>query len=97
MRASDRAWVVLAAGIVTYEVAAKPEELMSEAVDRYLDVTRLHYSPDSPAGFGSITDVVLVGTGKDCVPDILTLGDDVQLGAGKPRMPQPLPVPGLFR
>lgn len=37
MRASDRAWIVLATGIVAYEVAAKPEELMSEAVDRYLD------------------------------------------------------------
>jgi hypothetical protein len=37
MRTSDRAWVVLAAGIVTYEVAAKPEELMSQAVDRYLE------------------------------------------------------------
>ena len=37
MRTSDRAWIVLAAGIVTYEVVAQPEELMSEAVDRYLD------------------------------------------------------------
>ena len=37
MRTSDRAWIVLAASIVTYEVVAQPEELMSEAVDRYLD------------------------------------------------------------
>jgi hypothetical protein len=37
MRTSDRAWVVLAAAIVTYEVVAQPEELMSEAVDRYLE------------------------------------------------------------
>ena len=45
MRASDRAWVVLGAAIVAYELAAKPEELMSEAVDRYLEarpwITRL--------------------------------------------------------
>ena len=37
MRTSDRAWIVLAAAIVTYEVVAQPDELMSEAVDRYLD------------------------------------------------------------
>lgn len=37
MRTSDRAWIVLAAGIVTYEVVAQPDELMSEAVDRYLE------------------------------------------------------------
>lgn len=37
MRTSDRAWIVLASAIVTYEVVAQPDELMSEAVDRYLD------------------------------------------------------------
>ena len=37
MRTSDRAWIVLAASIVTYEVVAQPDELMSEAVDRYLE------------------------------------------------------------
>ena len=37
MRTSDRAWIILAASIVTYEVIAQPDELLSEAVDRYLD------------------------------------------------------------
>lgn len=37
MRASDRAWIILAAGIATYEVVAQPDELLSEAVDRYLE------------------------------------------------------------
>lgn len=37
MRTSDRAWIVLAAAIVTYEIVAQPDELMSEAVDRYLE------------------------------------------------------------
>lgn len=37
MRTSDRAWIVLAASIVTYEIVAQPDELMSEAVDRYLE------------------------------------------------------------
>lgn len=37
MRNSDRAWIVLAASIVTYEFVAQPDELLSEAVDRYLE------------------------------------------------------------
>lgn len=37
MRTSDRAWIILASAIVTYEIVAQPDELMSEAVDRYLD------------------------------------------------------------
>ncbi len=35
-RPSDLAWLILLTGVVAYEVAAKPEELLSEAVDRYL-------------------------------------------------------------
>jgi hypothetical protein len=35
MKHGDVAWIVLAAGIVIYEAACPPNELMSEAVDRY--------------------------------------------------------------
>lgn len=35
-RPADVAWIALAAGIVAYEVAAPPGELLSEGVDRYL-------------------------------------------------------------
>ena len=33
-RPADRAWITLAAGILTYEILAE-DELLSEAVDRY--------------------------------------------------------------
>ncbi|ADL71054.1 hypothetical protein SEQ_HALENA_89 [Mycobacterium phage Halena] len=36
MRPSDVAWLALAAGIVGYEIAAPPGELLSEGWDRYL-------------------------------------------------------------
>ena len=35
MKHGDVAWIVLAAGIVIYEAACPPNQLMSEAVDRY--------------------------------------------------------------
>ncbi|AXH67902.1 hypothetical protein SEA_CHASER_96 [Mycobacterium phage Chaser] len=36
MKPSDFAWLALAIGIISYEVAAPPGELMSEGWDRYL-------------------------------------------------------------
>jgi hypothetical protein len=36
MRTADQAWLALGAGVVAYEVAAPPGELLSEGVDRYL-------------------------------------------------------------
>lgn len=36
MRTADRAWLVLGAGVVGYDLSARDGELMSEAVDRYL-------------------------------------------------------------
>ena len=36
MKPADVAWLTLAAGIVVYEIAAPPGELLSEGVDRYL-------------------------------------------------------------
>lgn len=36
LRPGDWAWVALATGVVVYEVMAPEEELLSEAVDRYL-------------------------------------------------------------
>lgn len=35
MKHSDAAWVTLAVGVLTYEIAAPPGQLLSEAVDRY--------------------------------------------------------------
>jgi hypothetical protein len=37
MKPSDRAWMFLAGGVVAYELLALDNELMSEAVDRYLE------------------------------------------------------------
>jgi len=37
MRAADRAWIVLGAGVVAYEATCSSDELLSVAVDRYLD------------------------------------------------------------
>ncbi|QAY02767.1 hypothetical protein SEA_SHAOBING_36 [Mycobacterium phage Shaobing] len=37
MRCADRAWLALGAGVVAYEIACPPGELLSEGVDRYLD------------------------------------------------------------
>lgn len=34
-RPADRAWITLAAGILTWEILAPDGELLSEAVDRY--------------------------------------------------------------
>lgn len=34
---ADTAWIVLAAGVVAYELGAPRGELMSEGVDRYLE------------------------------------------------------------
>lgn len=36
MRPADRAWLVLAGGVVAYDLAAAPGETLSEGVDRYL-------------------------------------------------------------
>lgn len=36
MRHGDTAWVVLGAGILAYELAAVPDELMSDAADRWM-------------------------------------------------------------
>ena len=36
MRASDKAWLTLAAGVVVYEIAADDGEMLSHAVDRWL-------------------------------------------------------------
>jgi hypothetical protein len=35
MKHADYAWAALVAGIVTYEAACPPGQLLSEAVDRY--------------------------------------------------------------
>ena len=37
MKPSDRAWLFLGGGVIAYEVLALDGELMSEAVDRYLE------------------------------------------------------------
>ena len=37
MKPSDRAWLALAVGVAGYEVLARENELLSEAVDRYLE------------------------------------------------------------
>lgn len=34
-RPADWAWIALAVGVLTYELAARPGELLSEGVDRY--------------------------------------------------------------
>lgn len=36
MRPSDRAWITLGLGVVTYDLLAAPEETLSEGVDRYM-------------------------------------------------------------
>lgn len=36
MRASERAWLTLAVGVIGYELLAKDGELMSHQVDRWL-------------------------------------------------------------
>ena len=36
MNPADRAWLVLASGVVAYDIAAPPGQTMSEGVDRYL-------------------------------------------------------------
>lgn len=36
MRPANRAWLVLAAGVIAYEVAAPPGELLSEAADDWM-------------------------------------------------------------
>lgn len=36
MRAADKAWLALAAGIIAYEASAPEGELLSHGVDRYL-------------------------------------------------------------
>ncbi|OCB41891.1 hypothetical protein A5677_00480 [Mycobacterium malmoense] len=36
MRPADRAWLMLAGAILTYEIAADEGELLSEAADRYM-------------------------------------------------------------
>ncbi|QFG08887.1 hypothetical protein PBI_MALAGASYROSE_37 [Mycobacterium phage MalagasyRose] len=36
MRAADRAWLTIAAVVLTYEAGAPRGELLSEGVDRYL-------------------------------------------------------------
>lgn len=36
LRPGDKAWIALGAGVLVYELAALPEELMSEAADRYM-------------------------------------------------------------
>lgn len=35
MKAGDRAWLVLAVGVIGYEIAAPTDELLSQACDRY--------------------------------------------------------------
>ena len=37
MRHGTVAWLVLSAAVIAYEAAAKQDELLSEAVDRYRD------------------------------------------------------------
>lgn len=37
MRAADKAWLAMAAGVLAYELAAPDGELLSDGVDRYLD------------------------------------------------------------
>lgn len=37
MRAADRAWAALLAGVITYEALAPKDELLSEGWDRYLN------------------------------------------------------------
>lgn len=34
MRAGDRAWIALGAGVVAYEMLCPPDELLSESADR---------------------------------------------------------------
>ncbi|MGQ9348972.1 DUF7427 family protein [Mycolicibacterium gilvum] len=36
MRPANRAWLVLAAGVIGYEIAAAPGELLSEAADDWM-------------------------------------------------------------
>ena len=36
VRPADRAWLMLGAAILTYEIAANEGELLSEAADRYM-------------------------------------------------------------
>lgn len=36
MRSGDWAWCVVGAGVLAYDVAAKSDELLSQACDRYL-------------------------------------------------------------
>ena len=35
MKPSDYAWLTISVGIITYEIASPPGELLSQAVDRY--------------------------------------------------------------
>ncbi len=41
MRTADRAWLVMVAGIVLYEVTAPRDELLSEGWDRYMKSSRV--------------------------------------------------------
>lgn len=36
LRPGDRAWLVLAAGVIAWEASCPPDELLSEAADRYM-------------------------------------------------------------
>lgn len=36
MRASDRAWIALATGVVAYDVLAPPQQTLSDGADRYM-------------------------------------------------------------
>lgn len=36
LRPSDRAWVILTAGIIAWDVWCPPGEMLSEGVDRYM-------------------------------------------------------------
>lgn len=35
MRHADYAWITLAVGVIAYEITAPPQQLLSEAMDRY--------------------------------------------------------------
>lgn len=36
LKAADRAWIALAAYVITYDLVASPEQTLSEGADRYM-------------------------------------------------------------
>ena len=70
MRPADRAWLVLAAGVIAYDLLAPPGETLSEGVDRYL--SRRPW----------LTKLLVLGVAKHLTNEVAPWADPVALGFG---------------